>query len=344
MGGKKILFVIGSPNQTTQLHKISAELAEYDCFFSQLFTDHPIIDTMADIGLLDSTILGGEFKRKADIYLRDHQLPNDYGGKVFNNRYDLVVMCTDMLVPRAFSKIKTVFVQEGMTDPITPWARFIRNVGLPRYMAMNTAYNGCGNICDIYCVASDGYKQQFSRLGTDPARIMVTGIPNYDNIGSFLKNDFPYHNYVLVATSDARETFRRDDREKFIKHCVAIARERPIIFKLHPNENKQRAAAEIKKYAPAGALIFTEGNTEHMIANCDELITQYSTVVYIGIALGKKVHSYFDFEKLRQLSPVQNGGRSASSIADICRSFLEFDGNARDFLKFYSIRINQKCA
>ncbi|MEI9935149.1 MAG: hypothetical protein WDM71_09950 [Ferruginibacter sp.] len=62
-----------------------------------------------------------------------------------------------------------------------------------------------------------------------------------------------------------------------------------MIFKLHPNEQEERAISEIKECAPESALIYTEGSTEHMIANCDELITQYSTVVYIGIALNKKV-------------------------------------------------------
>jgi hypothetical protein len=70
-----------------------------------------------------------------------------------------------------------------------------------------------------------------------------------------------------------------------------------------------------------------------MIANSDELITQYSTVVYIGIALGKKVHSYFDVEKLKQLAPVQNGGQSAALIADLCRRYVEFKGEKEEFLR-----------
>ena len=90
--------------------------------------------------------------------------------------------------------------------------------------------------------------------------------------------------------------------------------------------------AEIRAWAPS-ALIYTDGNTEQMIANCDELITQYSTVVYIGIALGKKVHSYFDVEKLKRLAPIQNGGRSAAAIAGLCRRYLEFGGSKEEFLR-----------
>jgi hypothetical protein len=59
-----------------------------------------------------------------------------------------------------------------------------------------------------------------------------------------------------------------------------------------------------------------------MIANCDILITQYSSVAYIGLALGKEVHSYFNIEELKRLMPIQNGGRSAENIAHACMEFL----------------------
>ncbi|HEY4149400.1 MAG TPA: hypothetical protein VGM41_10740, partial [Chitinophagaceae bacterium] len=323
MSKGKILFIVGSPNQTSQMHQVAEQLPEYDCFFSQLFSDNPIVKAFVKSKLLDSTILAGGFRQKADDYLRKHNLRNDYATAVFNNKYDLAVLCSDLLVTRKLRRLKTVFVQEGMTDPITPWGRMSRRLGLPAYMAMNTAFNGSSNICDIYCAASGGYKEQFTALGTDASRIFVTGIPNYDYVHSFLRNDFPYHDYVLVATSDIRETYQKDDREKFIRRCIEIANGRPLIFKLHPNEIKERATAEIQKLAPPGTLVFSEGNTNHMVANCQELITQYSTVVYIGIALGKKVHSYFDVGKLKRLTPVQNGGRAAVNIAEICRNYLE---------------------
>jgi hypothetical protein len=244
----------------------------------------------------------------------------------------MAVLCSDMLVPKQLRVLKTVWVQEGMTDPITPWGKLIHRLKLPSYLAMNTAFNGSSNICDIYCAASVGYKEQFSRLGTDANKIFVTGIPNYDNCREFLNNRFPYHDYVLAATSDIRETFKKENREQFILDCVKIAAGRPLIFKLHPNEIKERAINEIKNNTPSGTLVFSEGNTEHMIANCTELITQYSTVVYIGIALGKKVHSYFDVEQLRKLAPVQNGGNSAVNIAAICRHYIEFKGDKHAFL------------
>ncbi|MBS1602662.1 MAG: hypothetical protein JST42_08330, partial [Bacteroidetes bacterium] len=328
---KKILFTIGSPNQTSQMHQIASQLSDYDCYFSQLYSKHPVVRLVQRTGLLDTTILAGEFKRKGDAYLEKHQLRNDYARGIYNNSYDLVLMCSDLLVTKELRKMKTVWVQEGMTDPITGWGKMTRNLGLPGYFAKNTAYNGSSNICDIYCAASEGYKEQFARLGTDASKIVVTGIPNYDNAAIFLNNDFPHRDYVLVATSDIREAFNSDDRPAFIRRCVEIAGSRQLIFKLHPNEKKERAVAEIKAIAPS-AIVYTEGNTEHMIANCEELITQYSTVVYIGIALGKKVHSYFNIEQLRRLAPIQNGGVSAARIADICRQYIEFKGAPGDFL------------
>jgi len=331
---KKILFVIGSPNQTSQMHQIASQLTDYDCYFTQIYSKHPIIRLALRRGMLDTTILGGEFKRKGDAYLAQHGLRNDYARGNYGHQYDLAVLCSDLLVTKELRRMKTVFVQEGMTDPVTSWGKFTHALGLPGYFARNTAFNGCSNICDIYCAASPGYKKQFGRMGTDPRKIVVTGIPNYDNAARLLDNDFPHRDYVLAATSDIRECFNKDDRPAFIRDCVRIAAGRQLIFKLHPNELKERAIAEIREGAPS-ALIYTEGNTDHMIANCEELITQYSTVVYTGIALGKKVHSYFDVEQLKKLAPIQNGGESAFRIADICRKYLEFKGAPDDFLRRY---------
>jgi hypothetical protein len=330
---KKILFIIGSPNQTSQMHQIATRLPEYDAYFSQVYSKNPLIGKAVRSGLLDNTALSGEFRRMADTYLMQHHLRNDYAQSIYCNEYDLVVLCSDLLVTRELRKNKTIWVQEGMTDPIRPWGRWTRRLGLPSYFALNTAFNGCSNICDIYCAASEGYRQQFSRWGTDLSRIVVTGIPNYDHAAVFRNNDFPLHGYVLVATSDVRETFRKDDRPAFIRKCVALAAGRQLVFKLHPNEQKERAIREIRAYAPPETLIYTDGKVEPMIANCEELITQYSTVVYTGIALGKKVHSYFDISKLKALAPIQNEGQSAMRIADICRRYIEFPGSGEEFTR-----------
>ena len=331
---KKILFIVGSVNQTSQMHQISAQLADtYECWFSQFYADTPLINWGIRQGWLDHTILAGKFRTDAEAYLRSFGLNIDYQAK--RNHYDLAVVCTDLLVPGAIRATKSIWVQEGMVDEVTWLTKAVKMLGLPRYFSVGTSLNGSSNLCDMYCVASEGYKSFFANMGTEAGKILVTGIPNFDNVRQFLTNDFPHRDYVMVATSDIRETFRRDDRLAFISKAVDMARGRQLLFKLHPNEVRERAEAEIRQIAPPDTLVFQQGNTNEMIANCTELITQYSTVVYVGMALGKPVSSYFDLDELRRLTPIQNGGTSAATIARICHDFIEFDGLRKEFVKSY---------
>lgn len=106
----------------------------------------------------------------------------------------------------------------------------------------------------------------------------------------YLDNDFPHRGYVLGATSCLRETWKPEDREGFIRRCLEVADGRKLVFKLHPNERHERARHEIERLAPR-ALVFASGNTKHMVANCDVLVTRYSSVVFVAAALQKEVHS-----------------------------------------------------
>jgi hypothetical protein len=71
------------------------------------------------------------------------------------------------------------------------------------------------------------------------------------------------------------------------------------------------------------ATVLTHGNTEHLIANCDVLVTKYSSVVLVAAALGKEIVSDIPPQQLRRLTPLQNGGRSADRIAQECLSVLD---------------------
>jgi len=82
-----------------------------------------------------------------------------------------------------------------------------------------------------------------------------------------------------------------------------------------------RAESEVKRYAP-GAMAFRSGSAEEMIANCDVLITRYSSTVFVGLALGKETHSDFPMDELRKLLPVQNNS-AAINIANVCRRVME---------------------
>jgi len=320
MARKKVLFVCGSMNQTTMMHKISKQLPDYDHAFTPFFCDGAY-KGFQKLGWLDWTIVGGQNRRGTEAYFAAQKLPVDYAGS--HGNYDLMLTCTDLIVPKRVLRQPLILVQEGMTDPenfMFHVVRYTHKVGVPRWLA-STSTTGLSDAYTRFCVASDGYRRHFERKGVKPEKLVVTGIPNFDNVQEYLDNDFPHKNYVLVATTDTRENFKWDNRKKFIQKAREIANGRLLIFKLHPNEAFERSAAEIEKYAP-GSLVFQKGNTNHMIANCDVLITQFSSVVYVGMALGKQVFSYFDMDELRELLPLQNGGASASNIAGVARELL----------------------
>lgn len=318
------------------MHQISDHLPEFDAYFSQYFGNHPIIRTTTELGWYDYSILGkGQFKKNADSYLEEHQLKNDYRGEAYNNKYDLAFLCNDLIVPKIVRNTKSIWVQEGMIDRMTKWAKVVHRLKLPRYLALGTSLNGSSNMCDIFCVASEGYKEHLIKMGTEAEKIIVTGIPNFDDPDTYRKNDFPEKDYVLVATSDIREVLGKDDRISFLHHCKEIVGNRKVIFKLHPNEERERAVKEIHSIFPEDTLVLSDGNTNEIIANCTELITQYSTVVYTGIQLGKKVHSYFDKDELDRLCPVDTKGTSAKIIAEIGRQYAAYDGDSISFLRKY---------
>ena len=330
----KILFITGSINQTSQMHQIANHLSEFDCWFSQIFVDFPPFQWLIDnTKLLSKTVVSGQFKENSEKYCREHGLKMDYKAKL--NSYDLVVYCSDMVIPDRMLQTKTLWVQEGMIDEYTTLSRIVKKLRFPPYLAVGTSLNGASNLCDVYCAASEGYKEHFAKLGTEKIKIIATGIPNFDNCEQYIHNNFPLKNFVLVATSDGRECFRKEDRPAFIKECVEKAAGRKLVFKLHPNEEFERAISEIREFAPIDTIIYTTGNINPMIANCDELITQYSSAVYVGMALGKKVHSYFNLKDLEKQMPIQNSGKSSQNIAQVCRDFLAFEGKKEEFVKSY---------
>lgn len=315
---EKILFIGGSLNQTTMLHKIAQHMAEYECYFTPFYADG-IEDLAGRAGWLNFTVLGGRHLRETQEYLAQNSLPVDYRGK--RHLYDLVVTSSDLIIQKNVRGKRLVLVQEGITEPET-WVYWVTKwLKLPRYLA-NTSTSGLSDVYDIFCVASEGYAQHFVHKGVRPEKIAVTGIPNFDDLQSNLKNAFPQRDFVLVATSPLRETFRRDDRVAFIRRCVEIANGRLLVFKLHPTERADRAVREIQCHAP-GAQVFTQGNVNHMIANASTVITQQSTCTFVAVALGKEVHTYLKLDELKRLMPIQNNGASSKRIADIVKRVLQ---------------------
>lgn len=313
-----MLFICGSLNQTTQLHAIARQLPEIDARYAPYYVD-PLLDVARGLGWLEGTIAGERLTRRCLGYLRREQLAIDPGGR--RGGYDLVVTCSDVVVPKNIRGIPLVAVQEGILDPDSFMWRLVRRFpdNLPRWLA-GTAATGLSGAYDRFCVASEGYRDLFVNRGADPERVVVTGIPNFDDCAAFRKNDFPRRNYVLVCTSDTRETFKLDSRSRFLAWARALAAGRPTLIKLHPNESESRARDEIGRHFPE-AEVYAHGNTEAMIANCEALITQFSSTVFVGLALHKEVHSYHPIAELERLCPLQNRS-AARNIAAVVREVL----------------------
>jgi hypothetical protein len=299
------------------MHKIAQELGECDAHFTPYYADG-LIELLRRAGLMDFTIIGAKWRAQCLRYLREHHLALDLGGE--RGPYDLVLTCTDLFIPDNVRAATGLLVQEGMTDPENWIFRVVqRHPWFPRYLA-STAATGLSHWYQKFCVASDGYRELFTKKGVDPAKLVVTGIPNFDDCARYSSNDFPHRGYALVCSSDARETFKLHDRKAFLERAMRHAQGRKLIFKLHPNESVERASREIARAAP-GSMVLTHGNTEHMIANCDVLITEYSSTAFVGLALGKEVHSVFSPDELARLLPLQNGA-AARNIARVCRDLL----------------------
>ena len=308
-------MICGSINQTTQMHAIAKHLPDHYRLAFTPYYGAPHSKIPRKLNLLEPTIGGNKLRGICLDYLREHDLPVDLDGA--NAPYDLVFTCSDLLVPWHHYRTPMILVQEGMMDAPNiafPWVRRFPHL-LPRWIATTSA-TGLSDLYQRFCVASVGFKELFTERGVKPEKMVVTGMPNFDNSARFQNAPFQYKNYVLVCTSDTRETWGRENRYETIQRAKAIAGGRLLVFKLHPGEKRRRALSEIRRWAPE-AVVFTEGQVEPMIANCDALVTKFSSTVFVGLALGKEVHSDFSLDQLKRLLPLQNGGRSGARIAEV---------------------------
>jgi hypothetical protein len=314
-----VLFILGNHNHNTMLDQIARELPECETWFTPYYCDDwTVLDVLRRIGALEFVALGHEFRRECLAYCKQRGLRVDVGGR--RGPYDLVVTCSDLVVPENVRQSRLVGVQEGMIDPQLFLYRVRERLTfLPRWAA-GTACTGLSGYYDRYCLASEGYRDDFIRRGAPAHRLVVTGLPNFDDLASFHRPGHWIEGRVLACTSDGRETFRRDDRKAFIEWAVDIAKGRPLVFKFHPNEKMKRAIAEVQRWAP-GATWVTDGKGEELAANCEVLITEWSTLAFTGIVRGIETHSYRDMDEMRKLVPLQHG-RGAHNIAQVCRELL----------------------
>jgi hypothetical protein len=265
----QVLFILGNHNHNTMLHAVARELPDCDRWFTPYYCDDwTFLDVLRRLRLLEFIPLGHAFREECLHDCASHGLPVDVGGK--RGGYDLVVTCSDLVVPRNVRNERLVCVQEGMLDPKGFWYRVREHLpSLPRWAAA-TASTGSSCLYDRYCLASNGYVEEFVARGAPGHRLVVTGMPNFD--------DFAAHG---------------------------------------------RAVAEVKRLAPAATYLTdgSRGSGEELAANCEALITEWSTLAFIGLAFGKETYSYRDLEEVRRLLPLQHG-RAAKNIADVCREVL----------------------
>ncbi|MCG6537161.1 MAG: hypothetical protein L7F78_21235, partial [Syntrophales bacterium LBB04] len=199
---KRIFFICGSMNQTTQMHQISEHLREYEHSFSPYYV-HGFDELLRRLGLIEFTIAGNKLVGRCRRYLQDHGLPIDYQGR--NRPYDLVVTCSDVYLQKNIRNNRIVLVQEGVTDPESMMFHLVKRLRfLPLWFAGNST-TGLSDAYRAFCVASEGYRDFFIRKGVSPEKIVVTGIPNFDDCRQYCSNAFPYKHYALVCTSALRE-------------------------------------------------------------------------------------------------------------------------------------------
>ncbi len=322
----QVLFICGNHNHTTMMHAIAQQLPDCDRWFTPYYSDDGgALDILRRLGLLEFVALGHDFRGKCLRHLETHGLALDLGGT--RGRYDLVVTCSDLIVPSNIVGQPLVGVQEGMIDPALFLAKVMRAMPwlrLPRWAA-GTVCTGLSGVYDRYCVASEGYRQDFIDRGAPASRLRVTGLPNFDDFARHVQPGHWLEGSVLACTSDGRETLRRDNRKQFIQWARAIAAGRPLVFKFHPNERMPRAVAEVKRLGARRALASTEGSGEEMIANCDVLVTQWSTLAYVGPRAGQggPTYSYRDLDPCATRPCCRcRTARAARNIAAVCREVI----------------------
>src|SRR5262245_38938653 len=158
---KKILFICGSHNQTTQMHQIAKELPEFEHYFTPYYCDG-LMNAITKLGMAEFAVVGKAHVQRCAQYLQEHHLHMDWRGE--RHTYDLIVACSDLVVPKNVRSKRMVLVQEGMTDPENIFYHLVQLFGFPRWLA-STSTTGLSDSYNRFCVASEGYKDFFFKYG-----------------------------------------------------------------------------------------------------------------------------------------------------------------------------------
>lgn len=121
-----MLFICGNRNHTTTMHAIARELPECERWFTPYYCDDgSVLDLLRRARLLEFVALGHDFRRRCLAYLREHGLAIDLGGA--RGGYDLVVTCSDLIVPSniavidpdTIDRVIGAFIREPCADYVS---------------------------------------------------------------------------------------------------------------------------------------------------------------------------------------------------------------------------------
>ena len=213
----------------------------------------------------------------------------DYQGR--RGPYDLVLTCSDVFLQKNIRGDRIVLVQEGITDPEDRNFRLVqRHRWLPLWIA-GTAATGLSDAYRAFCVASEGYRDFFIAQGREGGEDRRHRHPQLRQLRSAIATT---RSPTGTTCWSARRRCGRSSAARtaaFIREAVAIADGRPMIFKFHPNEDIGARPRRKCVSTPRAPWYSGTGSAEEMIANCDVLITRYSSTVFVGLALGKETYS-----------------------------------------------------
>ncbi len=319
MNRGRALYLCSSIEQAQQMTAIARELDELEPSFT------PLWDARFDWARYASRARHREAleHREACLdWLARERLYVDDGGR--DGRYDLVLSSTDLVTPAAARTAKWVVVQEGALDPEGLVSELCSQMRvLPKWLA-GTTLTGTVGAYDLFCVASEGYRGDIVRRGGDPRKVIVTGIPRFDDCERARDNRLDRRNYVLVCTDDTRKKGER--RARFFASARRIAGRRAIVVVLSPNADVSAARAEVLAAIPEALVLDSDSHSmprlHELVANADVIVTERSNVALLATALRIEVHSFMPRMELQRLCPIQNGGSSAHAIAHACRNLL----------------------
>ena len=228
-----------------------ARAAEHEHAFTPYYCDG-LLSAARRAGLAEFTVAGEKLRRRCLAYLGAKGCPSTTAGRARRLRPG-----GHLLRPRGASGTsrgrRVVWSRRGSSIPEAwPTGSGGRFRFLPRWLA-GTATTGLSLAYDRFCVASEGYRDHFVARGVPRGALVVTGIPNFDDCRRYLQQRLPAPRLrARLHLGRARDLEAATTAAPSCGACSRSRRGRPLIFKLHPNENAAaRAARDPRAARPA---------------------------------------------------------------------------------------------